>query len=86
MEEEQVGKVTNFYVKISVAAIEVTAGVIRIGDALHFKGHTTDFKDTVASMEMENQPVDEARPGDEVGIKVKERVRKNDKVYKILIS
>jgi putative protease len=86
MEEEQVGKVTNFYVKISVAAIEVTAGVIRIGDALHFKGHTTDFKDTVASMEMENQPVDEARPGDEVGIKVKERVRENDRVYKVLIS
>jgi len=86
MEEEQVGKVTNFYVKISVAAIKVTAGVIRIGDALHFKGHTTDFKDTVASMEMENQPVDEARPGGEIGIKVKERVRENDRVYKILIS
>jgi putative protease len=86
MEQQQVGKVTNFYVKISVAAIEVTAGVIRIGDALHFKGHTTDFKDTVASMEMENQPVDEARPGNEVGIKVNERVRKNDRVYKVLIS
>jgi putative protease len=86
MEEEQVGKVTNFYVKISVAAIEVTAGVIRIGDALHFKGHTTDFKDTVASMEMENQPVDKASPGDEIGIKVKERVRENDRVYKTLIS
>jgi len=51
MEEQEVGKVTNFYVKISVAAIEVTAGVIKIGDALHFKGHTTDFQDTVASME-----------------------------------
>ena len=79
MEEEHVGKVTNFYVKISVAAIEVTAGVIRIGDELHFKGHATDFQDTVASMEMENQPVDEARPGDEIGIKVKERVRENDR-------
>ena len=86
MEEEQVGKVTNFYVKISVAAIEVTAGVVRIGDELHFRGHTTDFQDTVASMEMENQPVDEARPGDEVGIKVKERVRENDRVYNALIS
>jgi translation initiation factor IF-2 len=68
MEEEQVEKATNSYVKISVAAIEVTAGVIRIGYVLHFKGHTTDFKDTVASMETENQPVDEARPGNEVGI------------------
>ncbi len=84
MEEQQVGKVTNFYVKISVAAIKVTAGVIRIGDTLHFKGHTTDFEDTVASMEVENQPVDEAGPGDEVGIKVKERVRENDRVYKAM--
>ncbi len=84
MEEEQVGRVTNFYVKISVAAIEVTAGIIRIGDTLHFKGHATDFQDTVASMEIERQPVDEARPGDEVGIKLKERVRENDKVYKVM--
>ena len=84
MEEEQVGRVTNFYVKISVAAIEVTAGIIRIGDTLHFKGHTTDFQDTVASMEIERQPVDEARPGDEIGIKVKEKVRGNDKVYKVM--
>jgi putative protease len=83
MEEELVGKVTNFFVKISVAAIKLTAGVIKIGDALHFKGHTTDFQDTVASMELKNQSVDEARPGDEVGIKVKERVRENDRVYKI---
>ena len=86
MEEEQVGKVTNFYVKISVAAIKVTAGVIRMGDPLHFKGHTTDFEDTVASMEMEKEPVDEARPGDEVGIWVRERVRENDRVYKVMTS
>lgn len=84
MEEEEVGKVTNFYVRIGVAAIEVTAGIIRIGDTLHFKGHTTDFQDTVASMEIERQPVDEARPGDELGIKLKERVRENDKVYKVM--
>lgn len=83
MEEEQVGRVTNFYVKISVAAIKVTSGVIRIGDTLHFKGHTTDFEETVASMEIENQSVDEAGPGNEVGIRVKERVRENDKVYKV---
>ena len=83
MEEQQVGRVTNFYVKISVAAIEVTAGVIKIGDTLHFKGQTTDFQDTVASMESENQSVDEAKPGDDIGIKVKERVREHDRVYKV---
>jgi putative protease len=84
MEEEQVGRVTNFYVKISVAAIKVTSGVIRIGDTLHFKCHTTDFEEKVASMEIENQPVNEAGLGNEVGIKVKQRVRENDKVYKVV--
>jgi translation initiation factor IF-2 len=84
MEEEQVGLVTNFYVKISVAAIKVTSGVIRIGDRLHFKGHTTDFEEKVASMEIKNQLVNEAGLGSEVGIKVKQRVRENDKVYKVV--
>ena len=83
MEEELVGKVTNYFVKIGVAAIKVTAGVIEIGDTLHFKGKTTDFNDTVTRMESEKQSVDQARPGDEIGIKVKERVRENDSVYKV---
>ena len=83
MEEQQVGQVTNFFAKISVAAIKVTAGIIQVGDTLHFKGKTTDFQSTVASMQLEKQPVDEAKPGDEIGIKVKERVREKDVVYKI---
>lgn len=83
MEEELVGKVTNYFVKIGVAAIKVTAGVIEIGDTLHFKGKTTDFNDTVTRMESEKQSVDQARPGDEIGMKVKERVRENDSVYKV---
>lgn len=83
MEEELVGKVSNFFVKISVAAINVTGGVIKVGDILHFKGQTTDFQDTVASMQVEKHSIDEARPGDEIGIKVKERVREHDLVYKV---
>jgi translation initiation factor IF-2 len=83
MEEEKVGKVQKFFAKPSVAAIEVTAGVLRIGDRLHFKGHTTDFEDTINSMQVEKETVDEARPGDLIGIKVKDRVRENDTVYKI---
>ena len=67
MEEEQVGRVTNFYVKISVAAIKVTSGVIRIGDTVHFKGHTTDFEERVASIEIQNQPVDKAGLGKQWG-------------------
>jgi putative protease len=82
MEEQEVGKVSNFFAKINVAAIKVTDGVIKVGDTLHFKGQTTDFQDTVSRMEVEGQSVDEAKPGDEIGIKVKDRVREHDSVYK----
>ncbi len=83
MQEEKVGKVLKFFSKPSVAALEVTAGILRIGDTLHFKGQTTDFKETVTSMQVDNLPVEDAGPGDLVGIQVKERVRENDTVYKV---
>jgi translation elongation factor EF-1alpha len=83
MTEEQVGMVVKFFSKPSVAAIEVTGGSIKKGDALHYKGHTTDFTEAVASMELDNNPIDEAKAGDLIGVKVKERVRESDKVYKI---
>jgi putative protease len=84
MEEEKVGTVQKFFAKPSVAAVEVTGGVLRIGDRLHFKGHTTDFEETVTSMQIELEPVEEAKPGDLIGIKVKERVRENDSVFKVV--
>ena len=84
MPEEQVGVVVKFFVKPSVAAIEVTSGSIKKGDLLKYKGHTTDFEEQVTSMEKDNQSVDEANVGDLIGIKVKERARENDKVYKVV--
>lgn len=84
MQEEKVGKVQKFFAKPNVAAIEVIAGVLKIGDKLHFKGHTTDFEDTITSMHVENEPIEEAKQGDLIGIRVKERVRENDTVYKIV--
>ena len=83
MEEEKVGRVQKFFAKPSVAALEVTAGVLRVGDRLHFKGHTTDFEETVTSMQIEREPIEEAKPGDLIGVKVKDRVRENDTVYKV---
>ena len=83
MEEQLVGKVSNFFAKINVAAIKVTDGVIKVGDTLHFKGQATDFEDTVSRIESENQAVDEAKPGDEIGVKVKERVREHDSVCNV---
>jgi putative protease len=84
MPEEQVGRVVKYFAKPGVAAVEVTSGTIKKGDTLKFKGHTTDFTDQVTSMEIDNQPVDEAKPGDLIGIKVKDRVREKDKVYKVV--
>jgi len=66
-----------------VAAVEITNGSIKVGDTLHFKGHTTDFNDVIESMEIDNNSVSEANSGDMIGIKVSERVREKDAVYKV---
>ncbi|MDY7035291.1 MAG: translation elongation factor-like protein [Thermodesulfobacteriota bacterium] len=84
MPEKQVGIIVKFFAKPSVAAIEVTSGSLKIGDLLKYKGHTTDFSEEVTSLELDNQPIVEAKVGDLVGIKVKEKVRENDKVYKVV--
>ena len=84
MAEDQVGVVVNFYANPSVAAIKVTGGSIRKGDLLKYKGSTTDFTEEVTSMEIENQAIEEAKSGDLVGVKVKERVREKDKVYRVV--
>jgi len=84
MAEEQVGVVTHFFGKIGVAAVRVTDGEINVGDTIHIKGHTSDFTQTIDSIQMEHTSVTTARPGAEVGIKVAEYVREHDSVYKIV--
>jgi putative protease len=84
MAEEEVGVVVKFFAKPSVVALKITKGSIKKGDMLKYKGHTTDFTEEVKSMEIDNQPVDEATVGDMIGIKVEERVREKDTVYKVV--
>ena len=84
MEEKKIGFVSNYFSKISVAAVEITDGTVSVGDTLHFMGHTTDCESRVSSMQIEHQSVSEAKKGDSVGIKVPEKVRENDKVFKII--
>ena len=84
MKEEKIGFVSNYFSKISVAAVEITDGTVSVGDTLHFLGHTTDFESKVHSMQIEHKSVTEAKKGDSVGIKVSEKVRERDKVYKIV--
>jgi putative protease len=81
-EEQEVGKVVGYFGKIGVAAVEAT-GEFAVGDTLHYKGHTTDFTAAVESMQIEGQNVEKASPGDKVGIKVPEKARDHDKVYKV---
>jgi len=84
MEEEKIGYVSNYFSKISVAAVEITDATVSVGDTLHFLGHTTDFESRVHSMQIEHKSVTEAKKGDSVGIKLSEKVREKDKVYKIV--
>jgi len=81
--EEKIGKVFKYFKEPSVAAIKIENGKLSIGDEVHFKGENTDFKQEITSMEIEGDEVEEVGPGDDVGIKVKERVRPNDKVIKL---
>ena len=84
MIEEKVGEVMKFFAKPGVAAIKVTGGVLAVGDKIKFKGHTTDFADAISSMQIENKSVDKASAGDLIGIKVKEKVREGDAVFKLV--
>ena len=85
MAEELVGSVTLFFAKPCVAAIEITSGSLSVGDTIKVKGSTTDFEQKVESMEIDRKPVTSAGAGQSVGVKVKDRVRPHDKVFKLVV-
>ncbi len=82
MPEVEIGQVSDFFAKPVVAGITLT-GTLKVGDKVHIKGHTTDLELTVESMQILNLNVPEGKAGDAIGIKVTDRVRAGDKVYKI---
>ncbi len=81
--EERVGFVTHYYGHLSVAAIRLESGSLRVGDTIRFLGHTSDFRQRVESMQIEHQPVTEAGKRQEIGLKVTEHAREGDEVYKV---
>jgi putative protease len=83
MGEEVIGKVTDYFAKIGVAGIQVTAGWLGVGDTIRIKGHTTDLTQAVESLQVEHESVARAQAGQTAGIRVKERVRKGDTVLKV---
>jgi len=82
MSEEIIGTVSDFFAHPVVAGIELTAA-LKVGDKIRIKGHTTDLEMTIDSMQIDNAQATEAKPGDSIGVKVSERVRSGDLVYKI---
>jgi translation elongation factor EF-Tu-like GTPase len=84
MEEKKVGEIIKYFGKIGVAAIRLSEGSLKVGDTIHIVGHTTDITQAIDSMQIENKNVQEAGPGADIGIKVKDRVREHDAVHKVV--
>lgn len=82
MPEVEIGKVNDFFARPVVAGIELTAP-LKVGDIIHIHGHTTEITMTVQSMQINNVNVLEAKAGDAIGIKLTDRARKGDVVYKV---
>jgi len=82
MTEAAIGKVSDFFVRPVVAGIDMD-GTLKVGDKIHIKGHTTDIEMVISSMQIDNSNVSEVKKGDSVGIKVPDRVRAGDTVYKV---
>ncbi len=81
----EIGEVFTYFSQVGVAGIKVS-GTLKVGDKIKIKGATTDFEMTVDSMQVEKQPVQEAKPGDSIGIKVPDKVRGGDKVYLVEVK
>jgi putative protease len=82
MAETEVGKVSDYFARVEVAGIELT-GDLAVGDTIHIKGHTTDLNQAVDSMQIEHESVESAGAGDSIGIKVSDRCRSGDVVYRV---
>ncbi len=83
MAEQLIGAVTHYFNDPEVAIVKVTDGDLNVGDEVHFVGHTTDFTERITSMEIDHAKVERAVAGEEIAIKVVERAREHDKVFKV---
>lgn len=83
--EKKIGRVTHYFTNLGVAAIQLEDDELDVGDEVHIKGHTTDLVQPVTEMQLEHQPIEEAQPGQNVGIRVQDHVREHDIVYKVFM-
>ncbi|MDD5692914.1 MAG: translation elongation factor-like protein [Patescibacteria group bacterium] len=80
MSAKKVGEISHYFDHISVGIIKA-ASPIKVGDKVHFKGHTTDFEQEIKEMQLDHESIPEAKKGQEVGVKVKDHVREGDEVF-----
>ena len=81
MTETKIGTVSHYYNHLNVAGVAITDGEIRKGDTIRVKGHTSDFEQKAESMQIDHEPVEVAKPGDQIGLTVIEHAREHDTVY-----
>jgi len=82
MPEEKIGVITHYFGQIQVAAIKLD-GELKVGDTIHVKGHTSDFTQTVASIQLEHASIPAGKKGDEVALKVVQHARQHDEVFRV---
>ncbi len=82
VEGEAVGKVTHFFSNIGVAVIQLDKP-LKVGDTIHIKGATSDVTQPIDSMQVEHEKIEKAKKGDSIGLKVQDKVREHDVVYKV---
>lgn len=78
-----IGRVTHYFPHVNAAVLVVTKGTLKLGDRILIKGHTTNFEESIESLQIDREPISQAKKGDEIGLMVRERVRENDLVYKL---
>ena len=80
---EEIGEVTHYFPHVKAGVIKIEKGSLNIGDVIKIKGHTTDFKQKITSLQVNHKPIQKATEGKEIGLKVSKRIRAGDKIYKI---
>jgi len=80
---EKIGEITHYFPHVNAAAVKLLKSGLKVGDSIYIKGHTTDFKELVQSIQLDHASIPEGKKGQEIGLLVRSRVRQGDKVYKI---
>jgi putative protease len=83
MSLEKIGEVTHYFPHVNAAAVKLKKSGLKVGDQIYLKGHTTDFKEMVESIQLDHETIPEGKKGQEIGLLVKSRVRIGDSVYRI---